>query len=149
MMQKEFTGRKMAAILVAGFGVVVAVNFTMAAIASGSFSGVVVENSYVASQNYNGWLDRARAQEALGWSATMARAPDGRLTIATGGVPASATVDAMLRRPMGDSTVTHLALRPRGDGAYASADPLPAGRWIVRLTVSAHGDEWKSEGEVD
>lgn len=148
-MKGEFTGKHMLAVLVTGFGIVVAVNFTMATFAVKGFNGVVVENSYVASQNYNGWLDRARAQEALGWSATMARAPDGRLTIATGGVPASATVDAMLRRPMGDSTVTHLALRPRGDGAYASADPLPAGRWIVRLTVSAHGDEWKSEGEVD
>ncbi|WP_230281539.1 FixH family protein [Croceicoccus sp. Ery15] len=148
-MKGEFTGKHMLAVLVTGFGIVVAVNFTMAAFAVKGFNGVVVENSYVASQNYNGWLDRARAQEALGWSATMARAPDGRLAIATGGVPASAKVDAMLRRPMGDSTVTHLALRPRGDGAYASADPLPGGRWIVRLTVSAHGDEWKGEGEVD
>ena len=38
-MRREFTGRDMAKILVAGFGVVVAVNFGMATIAARSFSG--------------------------------------------------------------------------------------------------------------
>ena len=49
-MTKKFTGKHMATILVLGFGVVVAVNFTMASLATNGFSGVVVENSYVASQ---------------------------------------------------------------------------------------------------
>jgi nitrogen fixation protein FixH len=60
MMGRQFTGgtwRRM----VAFFGVVIAVNLTMARLAIGSFGGVVVENSYVASQKFNGWLDRPRA----------------------------------------------------------------------------------------
>ena len=46
-MRREFTGRDMAMVMVAGFGVVVAVNFYMASLAIGGFGGVVVENSYV------------------------------------------------------------------------------------------------------
>ncbi|HET9398451.1 MAG TPA: FixH family protein [Sphingomicrobium sp.] len=67
-MNGSFSGRHMTAILVAFFGVVIAVNFTMALFATRTFGGVVVENSYVASQKYNGWLDAARRQEQLGWA---------------------------------------------------------------------------------
>ena len=58
----EMTGRKIAAIFVLFFGVIMAVNFTMASFASSTFGGVVVPNSYVASQKYNDWLAAAREQ---------------------------------------------------------------------------------------
>ena len=45
---RPFTGRHMAAIMVAFFGVVIAVNVYMARLATSTFTGVVVENSYVA-----------------------------------------------------------------------------------------------------
>ena len=54
-----FTGRHITMILVAFFGVVIAVNLVMAHYASSTFGGVVVENSYVASQEYNQWLHEA------------------------------------------------------------------------------------------
>ena len=76
-MRREFTGRDMAMVMVAGFGVVVAVNFYMASLAIGGFGGVVVENSYVASQKFNGWLDEAREGRKLGYAA---RARDVNLT---------------------------------------------------------------------
>ena len=44
-MTKAFTGRHMAAIMVAFFGVIIAVNFTMARFATATFGGRVVENS--------------------------------------------------------------------------------------------------------
>jgi nitrogen fixation protein FixH len=53
---RRFTGRHMTGILVAFFGVVMTVNFTMAYVAISGFGGTVVDNSYVASQNYNRWL---------------------------------------------------------------------------------------------
>ena len=43
LMAKEFTGRHMTAILVGFFGVVIAVNLTMASYATGTFGGVVVD----------------------------------------------------------------------------------------------------------
>lgn len=50
---KEFTGRHMLAIMLAFFGVIIAVNGVMATFATRSWSGLVVENTYVASQQFN------------------------------------------------------------------------------------------------
>ena len=65
-MTRNFNGWHMFAILCAFFGVVIAVNITMATYASTTFGGIVVENSYVASQEFNRWLDEAKAERALG-----------------------------------------------------------------------------------
>ena len=66
MSGRKFTGWHMTGILVAFFGVVVSVNVFMAQAAISTFDGTVVDNSYVASQKFNGWLDKAEAQKALG-----------------------------------------------------------------------------------
>ena len=68
MKARKFTGWHMTGILVAFFGVVVTVNIVMARAAIGTFGGTVVENSYVASQKFNGWLDQAKAQDKMGWT---------------------------------------------------------------------------------
>ena len=49
----EFTGRHMLGIMLAFFATVIAVNVTMAMFASKSWTGFVVRNSYVASQEFN------------------------------------------------------------------------------------------------
>ena len=66
-MAGELTGRKVLAIVVTGFGVVIAVNLLMAFMAIRSFPGLETPNSYVASQQFD--ADRA-AQQALGWTVT-------------------------------------------------------------------------------
>ena len=108
-MKSEFTGRHMTAVLVGSFGIVVAVNLAMATLATRGFGGVVVENSYVASQKYNGWLDQARKQQALGWSVQVKRQRSGTIALALHGVPDGATVTAQLRRPLGEAEMTELA----------------------------------------
>ncbi|MEH6702567.1 FixH family protein, partial [Parasphingorhabdus sp.] len=50
---KKFTGYHAAAMIVSFFAVVVVVNLVMAQFALSTFSGTVVDNSYVASQKYN------------------------------------------------------------------------------------------------
>ncbi|ESY87148.1 FixH family protein, partial [Mesorhizobium sp. LNHC229A00] len=65
---REFTGRHMLAIIPAFFGVVIAVNLTMATLANTSWTGLVVENTYVASQQFNRKAEEGRAQAALGWT---------------------------------------------------------------------------------
>ena len=146
-MTKEFTGRKMATILVAGFGVVIAVNFTMAAIASGSFSGVVVENSYVASQKFNGWLEEAEKAKALGWMAQPARDGD-RLTLAIANVPEHARISAEIRRPLGQPDTRTLSFSNGANGRLVSQEELPSGRWIVRVFIEAGQDRWSSEDRI-
>lgn len=63
-MSKPLTGRKVLLIAVGAFGIIIAVNLFMAFKAIGTFPGLEVKNSYVASQSFD--ADRA-AQEALGW----------------------------------------------------------------------------------
>lgn len=147
-MRREFTGKDMAAILIAGFGIVIAVNFYMASVAINGFGGVVVENSYVASQKYNGWLEQAREAEALGYSATVKRGSMGQLIVTTESVPHSAVVTAELRRPLGKPEHQSLSFAMDEPGRFISTGTVPAGRWIVRLTIENDGQSWIDESQV-
>ena len=144
-MTKRFTGWHFTAIMVGGFSIVVAVNLFMASMAVGSFGGVVVENSYVASQNYNKWLADARAEDQLGWTATVTRNGDGQLEITTGGTPVDTQAQVELRHPLGKKEVLNWQLVPQGDGRFVSADRLPEGRWLVRLTLASGDQQRKFE----
>ncbi len=144
-MAREFTGRHMLLTLVGGFGVVVAVNFYMASKAASSFGGVTVENSYVASQKFNGWLEEAKAQEALGWSAQITRQDDGYLAVVTSGVPEGASMSAELRHPLGLKDRASLEFASQGEMRYVSNEKVDAGRWTVRLTIVSGSDRWVRE----
>ena len=142
MSATTFTGRHMAAILVAFFGVVIAVNITMAVFAGSTFGGLVVENSYVASQRFNGWLEKARQEEALGWTIGLKRAAAGRLEAdlaGNGQAIAAARIAILARHPLGQLPERKLGFRALGNGRYESVEPLPAGRWILHVEASADG----------
>mgnify|MGYP003132251449 FL=1 len=65
---RHFTGWHMLGVLVVFFGVTIIVNLTLAYFASNSWTGLVVKNSYVASQHFNEHLANERKQASLGWS---------------------------------------------------------------------------------
>lgn len=144
----QLTGRKVTAIFVAFFGVVMAVNFTMAHLASSTFGGVVVENSYVASQHYNKWLGAAAAQEKLGWSASLARLPDDRVAVRFTGAPEGLMVSAVARHPLGHAPDQALDFVRAADGAFVSAKAVAPGRWMLRLAAEADGHTWREELEL-
>ena len=144
-MTGKFTGRHMTAILVAFFAVVVAVNFTMARYASSTFGGIVVENSYVASQHFNRWLGEARTEDRLGWEAVTAWRPDGRLAVTVGRAPPDVAVQAIARHPLGTLPDRALAFERTGPGRFLSRQALPAGRWELRLTLTSKGRTWRRE----
>ena len=140
-MTRNFTGWHMTAILVAFFGVIVAVNAVMATYASRTFGGVVVENSYVASQEFNAWLKAARRQGALGWHPKVALDAGRHVTVA---LPvASASVAGYAEHPLGRAADVPLSFT--GDRAARSDRPLPAGRWTVHLTIRRGADEARIE----
>lgn len=145
----RFTGWHMLAILGAFFGVVIAVNLVMARLATSTFSGEVVANSYVASQDFNHWLAEARAEAALGWRAEPVLA-DGKLDIAladaSGRALTGAAVTAELRHPLGQSGDRVLRLNEVAPGHYVA--PLSAGRWQMRLTVLAGGHRWHHAADL-
>jgi len=147
-MVRPFTGRHAAIILVAFFGTVAAVNFTMARFATSTFGGIVVENSYVASQEYNRWLADADAQRALGWQAVTAWRPDNRLAVTLESVPEGAEVSAIARHPLGRQPGQVLSFAPNGEHRFLSREALPQGRWTLRLTVQSAGKEWRREEEL-
>lgn len=149
-MTRPFTGRKMAVILVSFFAVVVAVNVLMARLASSTFGGVVVDNSYVASQQFNGWLKEAKSDRSLGWKGQIARHADNlaviTLTDSAGKPIASAKVTAVAEHPLGQRPTTALVLHETASGVYSAH--LEPGRWRLNVMVDADGQIWRTVGEV-
>jgi nitrogen fixation protein FixH len=150
MNTRPFTGRHLAAIMIAFFVVVIAVNVFMARQASATFGGIVVENSYVASQKFNRWLDEASSERARGWHADLARRGDGRLVVSLEGENVSPrAISAVARHPLGRQPDISLRFVAQPDGGFVSTRPLPDGRWRVRIEVqTGDGTPWRSEGDV-
>jgi len=144
-MVRKFTGFHMAAILVAFFGTVMAVNFAMAWRATSSFGGVVVENSYVASQQFNGWLEAAEAQQQLGWDAATLWRADGRIEVRVIGPSANARLRGAARHPLGREEPQQLVFERQADGSFLSRAPLGSGRWFLRLELADGADIWRRE----
>lgn len=138
-----FTGWHMTTILVSFFAVVMAVNFTMARMAISTFGGTVVDNSYVASQNYNIWLNAADRQDRLGWQVVARLDSERHILVsvekngaALDGIRASG--DAL--HPLGRKEDQALSFVTVGDGELRSKEALPQGRWNVRLALRKSAD---------
>lgn len=148
-MSRQFTGRHMAAILIAFFAVIVTVNMAMARFASSTFGGVVVENSYVASQHFNRWLDQAAQDRASGLEATVSRTSDGRLAVILSGASTTgAQLTAVARHPVGRAPDQALRFDRHADGSFVSREPIGAGRWRLRLELDRGADTWRTEQDI-
>lgn len=140
-MTKRFTGLHMTLIITAFFAVVIAVNIAMAVAASRTFGGNVVDNSYVASQRFNGWIAEGRAQARLGWTSRLALNPGRQVTIELvheGGSLSGATVRAVARHPLGGAPEVTLDFLD-ANGRYVSSAALPEGRWQVQVEIRRGG----------
>ncbi len=143
MSSSTFSGRKALAVIGGGFAIVIAVNVALAVFASRSHPGLVVENSYVASQKFNGWLEQGRAQKALGWTVT-ARADPLRLTVtatnALGAPLTGLTAVASLEHPLGAEPTRNLPLVETAPGTYTAPHDLSAGQWLSEVRLSRGSD---------
>ena len=137
-----FTGWHMLAIMVLFFGTIITVNLIMAWNASHSWSGLVVPNTYVASQQFNGKVAEARALAASGI--------EGSLTIESGriayrvvdakGEPVIANdVAATFKRPVDEREDFTLALEPAGPGLFTAESDILPGQWIVDISTNRDG----------
>lgn len=148
---KAFTGWHMTAILVAFFAVVMTVNFTMARLASSTFGGTVVDNSYVASQHYNEWLKRADAQDRLAWNETVSLDPARHvlLTVRKNDKPfGDLSVSATVSHPVGRTAPAALQFEPAASGVMRSVEPLALGRWRLDLIVRHSVEEARYRKDV-
>lgn len=148
---RPFTGWHMTAILVGFFAIVITVNVTMATFASSTFGGTVVDNSYVASQNYNAMLGRAAAQDRLGWDTEVSvdAARHVRLITRKQGVVLPLDgITATLSHPLGRVPATTVRFVPDGAGGMRSVEALAPGRWRLEAAVRHGQDEARYRRDV-
>jgi len=139
MKPKQFTGRHMLAITVAFFAVVIGVNLVLAFLANSTWSGLVVNNGYVASQSFNRDQQRARAQQALGWQAALRRDDHGlRVTFAArdGSALSGLEVAGILRRPATENQDEALAFAPTATGHYTAPAAPGFGVWDLEIVAT-------------
>jgi len=136
MTDKPITGRKVLLMFVGFFGVITAVNITMAYQAILTFPGLEVRNSYVASQSF----DRRRAaQQALGWD--VSADIEGRvLTLHIRDAAGKSVQVSNLAATLGRATNTrqdqNLNFGFDGDAYLAPVVAAP-GYWHLRISATA------------
>ncbi|PLP57690.1 cytochrome oxidase [Mesorhizobium loti] len=132
----EFTGRHMLIITLTFFGIIIAVNMTMATLARSSWTGLVVQNSYVASQQFNRKAQEGRAQAALHWQGTLtvtAGVIRYVLVDAAGKPVLPASVKVAFRHPAYDAEDRTIELTPEPGGAFSARQAVRDGAWIVEV----------------
>jgi nitrogen fixation protein FixH len=147
--QREFTGYHMLFAMVAFFGVVIAVNITLAFVANSSWTGFVVENSYVASQHFNEKLVEGREQAALGWISKLT-VGDGRITFSVadekGRKVWAKGGEVVLRRPAYASEDETVQLVAAKDGSLYAEHVVRDGLWIIDVSADVGRDRPYRDG---
>ena len=141
--QGRFTGGHMLLIMISFFGVVIAVNSYLAYKAVSTFTGTVVDNSYVASQHYNQWLAQGRAEQALGWH-TQVRLDAQRhvivgVTDRNGRALSSLDVAGYALDALRNIAPAQMKFFPLRTGEMVSTTPLPVGRSNLELLIRSGG----------
>lgn len=134
-MAGKFTGKHMALCMVGFFGVIIAVNLLMATLAKQSWTGLVVKNSYVASQDFNDHLQAGRDQAALGWKSIFLYT-DGQFSFdlqdRDGASVKADHVDLEIGRPATEISDATLSMSLLVDGQFQLQHRLAPGLWDVR-----------------
>ena len=143
--EAKFTGLHMALVMVAFFGTIIAVNVTMAIIASKSWTGLVVKNSYVASQKFNGQVALQQQLLNKGWR--------GELTVNKGTYlfqmsknkqPINGcSVMARAKRPVHERHDKALTFQAMGEGRYQAQALLNPGQWVFDLEARCPEAEYE------
>lgn len=137
-----FTGRHMVLVLVAFFGVVITVNLFMAWQATRSWSGLVVPNTYVASQQFNSKVAVQRAMAATGITGKLA--VEGDVVSFTISQPDQRPVDVdkvvvNFLRPVGTEQDFSVELTRTAPGVYSVKHEVRPGQWIAEVKAT-NGD---------
>lgn len=134
------------------FGLIIAVNLTLAFNAIRTFPGLEVKNSYVASQDFDA---RRQAQQALGWTSAVtydAGQVALNITDAAGQPVQAADIGVLIGRKTTVEYDSYPVMTFDGTTYRAAAD-LGPGVWIVKVTAQSESgvtfeqrlDLWVSE----
>jgi len=143
-------------LFVGAFGIIIAVNGTMAYIAVDSWTGLETEHPFERSQTFNTDLAQKAAQAELGWSAqghfeatpsvNPPRSGFIKLVMkdADGEGISGLAIDAMAKRPTHEGYDQPLSFVARGAGVYVAPITFPlAGQWDFDVTASRGDDVFK------
>ena len=135
-MTREFTGYHMLGLMIGGFGIIIAVNLTLAWNAVATFPGIETRNAYVVSQKFE--ADRA-AQNALRWDATASIAQN-TLTVSIRGAEGEPVKAEVVRATLGRATHTGQDSVPAftwNGVALTAPVAISDGYWNLRLELIA------------
>lgn len=142
---RPLTGRMVLAMLLAFFGVVIAVNMVMLRVASSTFSGVGEKNAYIAGIAHNKSLAAAREQDRRGWKveAALKRLAPGRTQVnverTDGGTYSALDVIVRFEHPASGQMDHLVQLAPSSPSAWRGALDLPAGVWDIVIEMRSGG----------
>jgi nitrogen fixation protein FixH len=128
----------MLAVVLCFFGVIVAVNVGMAIVASTSWTGLVVANSYVAGQDFEERRLAHEAQDEAGWMPDLSYSGGVvrlRVSDAAGEAVELGDVTVLLNRPVGGHEDRRITLHRTSDGLYEGVTELASGIWEVTITA--------------
>jgi nitrogen fixation protein FixH len=142
------TGRKVLFIVLAFFGVIIAVNATMTVLAVETLSGTEVASAYAASVAYRNEIEAAQRQDDRHWNVTAAAKRDaaGHVNVSISardaqGVPLKGLqMSVRLQRPVDKRLDRDAVLAEPAPGIYAVqfAD-IAAGQWDLVIEADSAG----------
>jgi nitrogen fixation protein FixH len=143
---KEFTGWHMLIVMAAFFGTIISVNLTLAFYANSTWTGLVVPNSYVASQSFDRDTAEIQRRNAMGWKVSSDYG-GGVFNLVLKDNKGSAVngwdVNVMLGRPARGNDDRQLQMTPQGYGRYTVNTDLADGQWQADITATnASGLTW-------
>jgi nitrogen fixation protein FixH len=143
---RDFTGWHMLGVLFLFFGTIIGVNLVLAWFAATSWTGLVVKNSYVASQQFNETTAERLKGASLGWTARADYA-GGIFSVemvSADGTPVRLdAIKATIGHPATNRDDRTVELVASGDGRYEGTTELAAGLWQADFeAVAPDGTRW-------
>jgi nitrogen fixation protein FixH len=142
------TGRKVLVIVLAFFGVIIAVNVTMTVLAVETLSGTEVASAYAASLAYQNEIEAAQRQDDRHWQVSAAAKRDaaGNVNVSISardaqGVPLKGLqLNVRLQRPVDKRLDRDAVLAEQAPGTYGVrfAD-IAAGQWDLVIEADSAG----------
>jgi nitrogen fixation protein FixH len=147
--QQEWTGRTALFIILTFFGIVFAADGVFVYLATTSWTGLSTEDPYRKGLKYNQTIERAAAQQTLGWHTAVSLEPldenQDRVTVTLrdkSDVPIeNRVITATFRRPVTADQDIEIPLTWTGAGTYTADLALPfRGQWDVHVAVARNSD---------
>ena len=139
---RPLTGRMVLFILLAFFGLVIAVNLVMVREAISTFGGVDTPSSYQAGLDFKAEEQAIVAQDALHWRVDVRLTPGDRgekisLTAldANGKALSGYTVTARFAHPADERRDVTVALQESSPGTYTGLGVVDPGQWTLDLAI--------------